>query len=211
VKYIVSLTFKVFRHLWRNIVWPIDWILCWAKFYVENVQHGSFSTNGIPFVSVARNATCILGDGLSINNGLKGNPIGCLQPCVFFVNSGATLQVGKNVGMSAVALVAHIQIIIGNNVKLGGGVCIYDTDFHSLNFKFRSNSIDDRTNKVCRPVYIGDNAFVGAHTTILKGVSIGENSIVGACSVVTKSIPANEIWAGNPAHFIKFITVDESV
>lgn len=52
---------------------------------------------------------------------------------------------------------------------------------------------------------IEDNVFIGARCIILKGVTIGENSIVGAGSVVTKSIPANEIWAGNPAKFIRKI------
>ena len=36
-------------------------------------------------------------------------------------------------------------------------------------------------------------------------MTIGENSIVGAGSVVTKSSPANEIWTGNPAKFIRKI------
>ena len=39
----------------------------------------------------------------------------------------------------------------------------------------------------------------------LKGVAIGENSIIGAGSVVTRSIPKNQIWAGNPAKFIRVI------
>lgn len=52
-------------------------------------------------------------------------------------------------------------------------------------------------------VKIENNVFIGAHTTILKGVTIGSNAIIGACSVITKDIPANEIWAGNPARFIK--------
>lgn len=38
-----------------------------------------------------------------------------------------------------------------------------------------------------------------------KGVPIGENSIIGTGSVVTKSVPDNQIWAGNPAKFIRNI------
>jgi acetyltransferase-like isoleucine patch superfamily enzyme len=52
-------------------------------------------------------------------------------------------------------------------------------------------------------VKIGDNVFIGAHSTILKGVTIGESSVVGECSVVAKDIPENDIWAVNPAVFIR--------
>ncbi len=41
----------------------------------------------------------------------------------------------------------------------------------------------------------------------LPGVSVGNNVIVAAGAVVTKDIPDNEIWGGNPAHFIT--TLDE--
>ena len=52
-------------------------------------------------------------------------------------------------------------------------------------------------------VYIGDHTFIGTGTIICKDVRIGSNVIIGAGSVVTKDIPENEIWAGNPAKFIK--------
>lgn len=51
--------------------------------------------------------------------------------------------------------------------------------------------------KICK------DAFIGAHSIICNSVTIGANSIVGAGSVVTKNIPDNEIWAGNPARYIK--------
>ena len=82
-------------------------------------------------------------------------------------------------------------------------MCIYDSDFHSLDPKVRVNSELDRQSQNKLPVFIEDNVFIGAHSTVLKGVTIGKNSIVGACSVVVKNIPANEIWAGNPARFIR--------
>lgn len=84
---------------------------------------------------------------------------------------------------------------------IGGNCKIYDNDFHSLDFNERMGTVD-LWSKTC-PVVIKDGAFIGAHTIVLKGVTIGERSIVGAGSVVTRSIPDYEIWAGNPAKFIK--------
>lgn len=52
-------------------------------------------------------------------------------------------------------------------------------------------------------VYIGDHCFIGTGTIISKDVHIGRHCIIGAGSVITKDIPDYEIWAGNPARFIK--------
>lgn len=84
---------------------------------------------------------------------------------------------------------------------MGGGVRIYDTDFHWLDFEKRMNEAGGAVN----PVVIKNGVFIGANSIILKGVTIGEKAIVGAGSVVTRSIPDGEIWAGNPAKFIRKI------
>ena len=52
-------------------------------------------------------------------------------------------------------------------------------------------------------VHIGKNCFIGVNSIICNSVTIGDGAIVGAGSVVTKDIPPYQVWAGNPAHFIK--------
>lgn len=56
-----------------------------------------------------------------------------------------------------------------------------------------------------RPVTIGDDALIGAHSVILRGVTIGRGAIIGAGSVVTRDVPAMQIWAGNPARFVRAV------
>lgn len=52
-------------------------------------------------------------------------------------------------------------------------------------------------------ITIGEHAFIGSGTIITGNVTIGRSAIIGAGSVVTKSVGDYEIWAGNPAKFIK--------
>ena len=55
---------------------------------------------------------------------------------------------------------------------------------------------------ITKPITIKKNAFLGVRSMILPNIVIGENSVVGAQAVVTKNVPANEIFAGNPAQKI---------
>ncbi len=52
---------------------------------------------------------------------------------------------------------------------------------------------------------LGNNVTVYANCVIIGGVHIGDNAVIGAGSVVLKDVPANEVWAGNPARFIRKI------
>jgi len=65
----------------------------------------------------------------------------------------------------------------------------------------------DRSIIMPMPLDIGRRCFIGARAIILPQVRcIGDEAAVGAGSVVTKDIPAGEVWAGNPAHFIRYNT-----
>lgn len=122
-----------------------------------------------------------------------------------FVKKQARLLIGDNVGMTSCCIRCSASITIGNNVKIGALTILSDSDAHSLDPNLRISKQSDAANVISKAITIGDNVFIGANCYISKGVSIGKNSIVGAFSVVTKNIPDNEIWAGNPARFIRNI------
>ena len=51
-------------------------------------------------------------------------------------------------------------------------------------------------------VEIGNNVFIGAEVTLLKGTKINDNVIIGAGSLVTGEIPANSVAVGRPAKVV---------
>lgn len=203
-KYIILLI-KVFKLIKGKLLKPIDWLVSYCVFYGNGVTFSTFSNYGWPKVNVGYGGVLKIGSNFRSNNREIANPIGRFNPCSLIVAKSGHLYIGDNVGMSSTAIVCHERINIGNNVNLGGNVVIYDTDFHSLCAEERLVKEIDVKNTKTKPVTIGNGVFIGAHTTILKGVTIGDSSVIGACSVVTKSIPANEIWAGNPARKIKSV------
>ena len=200
------LFFKACKKLNNNLHVFFEQIISFILMKLNGVVIDTgFKSKGIPCVDVSLWGSFIVGKNFKMNNGKRYNRIGRQQQCIFFVGNKAQLRIGNNVGMSSTAIICEKNIRIGDFVKIGGNVVIYDTDFHSLDPNLRRESGSDICNANRQNVIIENNVFIGAHSTILKGVHIGENSIIGAGSVVTKSIPDNEIWGGNPAKFIRNI------
>ena len=56
---------------------------------------------------------------------------------------------------------------------------------------------------ISKSIQLGNYVWIGANCVILKGIQIGDGAIIGAGSCVTKDIPANQVWAGNPAKLIR--------
>src|SRR5690606_9695413 len=119
---------------------------------------------GFPIVSLSsKNASFSIGENFRLNSGKRFNQIGRYQPATFIVGSGASLKIGNNVGISSTAIICYKEITIGNNVRIGGNTVIYDSDFHSLDFRKRTALPEDFSDKKKRPVEISDNVFIGAH------------------------------------------------
>ena len=143
-----------------------------------------------------------LGENVVIHSGIKSNILGSATG--FEVYSGGRLLIGNGVNMSNTKIRCENEVIIEDDVMLGGGVTIIDSNCHSLDFNERMRSADGEGGAIISsPVHIKRGAFIGAEALILKGVTIGEEAIVAARSVVTTDIADREVWGGNPAKYLK--------
>lgn len=100
---------------------------------------------------------------------------------------------GVRLAHGAVGLVVHPATLLGDRVKLYQGVTIGRSDTHLPRHLTKSGG----------RVVIGDDVVVGANAVILfrsgATLTIGDGAVIGAGSVLNRSVPAGEVWAGNPA------------
>jgi len=120
--------------------------------------------------------------------------------------------IGENCNICSHSFIEN-DVKIGNNVTVKCGVYLWDGITMEDNVQIGPN-VTFTNDKYPRAkqafelqrTVIKKNASIGAAAVILGGVTIGENAMIGAGSVVTKDIPANELWVGNPAKFVRKIT-----
>lgn len=141
-----------------------------------------------------------IGSNVVINSGDYPNPVGTSLTKLYTQNSSSIIHIGNNVGISSALIFADNEIRIEDNVLIGAETMIVDNDFHGLAYR---EDVGRSETKKGKKILIKEGAFIGTRCLVLKGVTIGKGAVVGAGSVVTRDIPDGEIWAGNPARFIR--------
>lgn len=145
-----------------------------------------------------------IGRGVLFDASVEHNLVGLSNPTILDTRRGGFIVIGDDSGFSSVIMSSKAGIKIGERVKCGGNVRIFDHDFHSLSSETRANPIQDQENVRSRPISIGDDVFIGTNAIILKGTTIGARSIIAAGSVVFGlSIPSDSMVKGNPAKIIR--------
>lgn len=99
-----------------------------------------------------------------------------------FLAAGAIVAVGAKVGDFA---------ILNTRASL---------DHHSTLGAFTSMAPASATGG---NAHIGEGAHIGMGAMVHQGITIGEHTILGSLALANRDIPANELWVGNPARFIK--------
>lgn len=115
----------------------------------------------------------------------------------FKISINGTLNIGENFDANnGLNCICKYSITFGKNCLLGWDVTVIDSDGHQI-------YIDGVQSSEKKPIKIGDNVWLGAKTTILKGTQISNNSIIGLGTVVSGKYENNSIILGYKGKMIK--------
>lgn len=117
----------------------------------------------------------------------------------FHCDFGVNIHVGDNFHADYNCTMLDVaEIRIGHNCLIGPDVGIY-TAGHRLQPEGRM------LDGYGMSIIIGNDVWIGGHSTILPGVTIGDGAVVAAGSVVTKDVAPQTLVGGNPAKLLKSI------
>lgn len=117
-----------------------------------------------------------------------------------YFGSGSDIFIGDRSQLGHNARIDH-DTVIGSDVIMGPDVVIMSS---SHAFENITLPINMQGAMAKRPVYIGNDVWIGTRVIILPGVKIGDGAVVGAGSVVTNDIPPLAVVAGVPAGILRY-------
>lgn len=147
----------------------------------------------------------ILGKDVSIHAfvNLYGCTIGDQTKIGTFVEIQKNASIGKRCKISSHTFICEgvtIEdfVFIGHNVTF-----INDRHPRAVN---PDGSMQTDLDWQVTPTLVEQGVSIGSSVTVLCGVTIGAGALIGAGSLVLGDVPAGEVWAGNPARFIRKVS-----
>ena len=137
---------------------------------------------------------------ISVFVNLYGCSVGDNTRIGAFVEIQKGAAIGKNCKISSHTFICE-GVTVQDNVFIGHNVTFINDKYPRATRADGSLQTEEDWSVV--PTLVESDASIGSSVSILCGVTIGAGAIVGAGSVVTKDVPPGEIWAGNPARFVR--------
>ncbi len=115
----------------------------------------------------------------------------------------STLELNDDIVIAPRTKILTSNLIkIGDHARIGWECQILDSDFH-----FLRNILTGEVKRNSEPIFIGNNCWIGNHTTINKGTNLPANCIVASNSLCNKDyrliVSEYSILGGIPAKLIQ--------
>lgn len=172
----------------RAIVYVIEKIKSWyRKIYLK-------SKIGVDLKGVK-----ILGDLYVFNKNVDIGKNVTLYPGVTFIGDGKIVigdnsKIGQNVIIHASS---NGGVVIGSNVSIAAQTYIIDS-----NHKIEKENLINSQGIETKQVNIGNDVWIAANATIIKGANIQDGAVIGAKTLVNKDIAPYSINVGIPSRKI---------
>ncbi len=124
-----------------------------------------------------------------------------LYPGVTFSGSGL-IKLGNNckIGQNVIIYAGkNSEVSVGENTIIAGQTYIIDTNHQMYKGELISNQKLESS-----PIRIGNDIWIGANCSIIKGAQIGNGAVIGAKALVNSVIEENGIAVGVPAKVVKY-------
>ena len=155
--------YKGIKIFYARVFSHITSILTRLCFRLNGIQFlGKVRSSGVPVIHMSLNSVCVIGKNFSMGNWVVNNASGVKAKSKIEVRRGAELIIGENVGITSVTIMCFDKIHIGDNVMIGVGSHIFDTNFHNINPVDRIQKKDPKDTVRTAPIIIKDNVFIGA-------------------------------------------------
>jgi acetyltransferase-like isoleucine patch superfamily enzyme len=114
---------------------------------------------------------------------------------------GNEIEIGDNVDIGIGTIIYSRQkVVIGSNTSIAGQCYIIDSNHKTeLGKLIREQQLDTASDGIV----IGEDVWIAAQCTIIKGAKINDGAVIGAHSLVNCEVPQNAIAVGCPAKVIK--------
>lgn len=102
-----------------------------------------------------------------------------------------------------------------NNITIGARTNIQDGTVIHVSSTTQGSYIGDDVTvghmALIHACTIGNRVLVGMKSCIMDDAQVGDEAIVAACALIPprKSVPARELWAGQPARLMRAVTDDD--
>ncbi len=149
--------------------------------------------------------TAVIDVGCQIGKGTKIWHFSHIMPSC---KIGSNCSLGQNVVVMSNVLIGD-NVKIQNNVSIHEGVICEDDVFLGPSMVFTNvtnpRSAINRRNEYLKTI-LKKGATIGANATIVCGNKIGRYAFIGAGAVITKPVLDYELWVGNPAKRIGWMS-----
>ena len=145
-----------------------------------------------------------LGDNVRLSKfiNLYGCEIGDNTKIGAFVEVQKNAKIGRNCKVSSHTFICE-GVTVGDDCFIGHGVMFINDNYPRATRPDSSLETEEDWAGRFVKINVEKNVSIGSNASIVGNVTIGDGALIGAGSVVTKDVPPRQVWAGNPAKYLR--------